>query len=270
MPNLRRVYKILPSQNFYVRSDYKIRKHPEYFPDEDSGVIWQPQVYDFAFYLGKVIGVEYIIDIGVGSGKKLQKFTDYFKIIGVDFGTNIKLFRENLPHQKIIKSNLEKGLPNIEKRVLEKSIIICADVVEHLKNPHRLLEQLAVLSKICPFVLISTPDRIKYYGDMHLGPSPNLAHVREWSLREFKNLLKSYKFAIFLTRYTQDSDKYARYFTILVLSGYLSASWYFKKLFYCQLQRNKAAKGMNKAQELITMFFLKWKYRVNHLKSRFI
>jgi|Napbiome12C3dose_1001474.scaffolds.fasta_scaffold00006_9 SAM-dependent methyltransferase len=208
-------------RNFCIKETYQIQLNPDYFLDEDNGVTWQEKIYDLAYFLGKRFGKKYIIDIGAGNGQKLRPFVNDFKITAIDFGENLDLLKASIPNQKIIRFDLEKGLPKFNPNTLEDTIIICADVLEHIKDPHQLLKQLAKLSYTCAFLLISTPDRDKYRGEEHNGPSPNPAHIREWSFDEFNRLLNEYRFNRFLVGYSLNCDLLNQKYAIFSLSGKL-------------------------------------------------
>jgi len=211
-------------RNFCIKETYQIQLNPDYFLDEDNGVTWQEKIYDLAYFLGKRFGKKYIIDIGAGNGQKLRPFVNDFKITAIDFGANLDLLRESIPNQEIIRFDLEKGLPEFDQKILKNAIIICADVLEHIKDPHKLLKQLAKLSHTCAFLLISTPDRDKYRGKDHNGPSPNPAHIREWSFNEFNKLLNEYHFNSFLLGYSLNCDLLNQKYAIFSLSGKLITS----------------------------------------------
>jgi hypothetical protein len=75
------------------------------------------------------------------------------------------------------------------------AIIICADVIEHLRRPEHLLERLqAALDDGAHLVLLSTPERDLWWGFAHRGPPPNEGHVREWNSAEFNALLAACRF----------------------------------------------------------------------------
>mmetsp|Transcript_126749 Transcript_126749/g.405862 ORF Transcript_126749/g.405862 Transcript_126749/m.405862 type:complete len:210 (+) Transcript_126749:557-1186(+) len=73
------------------------------------------------------------------------------------------------------------------------SIVIAAEVVEHLRRPRRLLRVLRRL--LAPgggavAAVLTTPDRDAWYDRRyHLGPPHNPAHVREWNATEFVRFL---------------------------------------------------------------------------------
>lgn len=65
---------------------------------------------------------------------------------------------------------------------------VCADVIEHLVDPTRLLASLAARPPGTHLV-ISTPDRGRVPGASRTGPPKNKRHVREWTIGEFSRLL---------------------------------------------------------------------------------
>jgi hypothetical protein len=79
-------------------------------------------------------------------------------------------------------------------------LLICADVIEHVKNPDALLD---FIKRAKPkTVVISTPDRdvlVELFYKWYLetdpawtgfnGPPFNQCHLREWSFVEFENYI---------------------------------------------------------------------------------
>lgn len=183
--------------NYYLKSGYRSREQPEYCLDLVENDIWQPQVYVLARYLGAILNGNYVIDIGCGMAFKLSKMYPDFQIIGIDYGTNIQLCREMYPNGTWIEHDLDspQRLP-IEESILKNSIIICADVIEHLVNPAFLLGNLKEMMELSAACLLSTPERDIERGFNHLGPPPNRSHVREWNLHELTQLFRSLHFNV--------------------------------------------------------------------------
>ena len=208
--------------NFLLPKNYKVNIKPLYFLDKnDRNRIYQPHVYELARFFAQKKEINYLIDIGCGNGEKLINFPKQTKIIGIDFGENLKTFKKNIPNAKIIKANLEKKFPVINKEILKSSIIICSDVLEHLVNPSILLKKLSEFSYIAPLILISTPDRDRVYSSKNLGPPKNPSHVREWALDELSALFTKYKFNYFLRGYTINNSVDKKKSTQLFISGNL-------------------------------------------------
>ncbi len=211
------------NDTFFIKQGYIANLNPEYFVDFSDQIEYQPYVYQLAKYLAERGEKKYIIDLGAGNGSKLVKYflnsdKSDINIIGVDYGKNLSYINK-IDKFQVIQFNLEEGLPNIDNEILKNTVVIAADVIEHLKNPHNFLKGLSLWSKITPYILISTPDRIRARGIEHNGPPPNLAHVREWSLQEFFELLKYYDFGNFLIGYTINNNLNKQKATILSISG---------------------------------------------------
>lgn len=181
-------------QNFYIKEGYIHRPEPEYFDDKPSGVIYQPDVYPLAARIGRALNYTHIVDIGCGVATKLATIHDAgFEIVGVDYGKNIGACRRFFPFGTWIEWDLESAgripFPDEIEGALTRSVIVCADVIEHLKDPTSLLANIHSIMEKAPVALISTPERDLARGEDHMGPPDNEAHVREWNIVEFKRLL---------------------------------------------------------------------------------
>lgn len=178
---------------FYIKPGYQIRQENAPYVDvQPTGTVYQPHVYELAIRLARMSNCKYIIDIGAGSGEKLKGLDKEFQIIAVDFAPNIKALRKNLPNAEVIDQNLEKGLPKISDAILAEATVISSDVIEHIVNPKKYIKGLAHMSKIAPFVVLSTPDRTRARGPESFGPPANPFHVREWTIDELFTLFKKY------------------------------------------------------------------------------
>ena len=115
----------------------------------------------------------------------------FSRTLGLDLPAAVAHCRGRWPEALWIEADLEcqEPLP-LEPGPLAGSIIIAADVIEHLLDPLALLENLRQLLEIAPVALISTPERDLVRGAGHNGPPPNRRHVREWSIAEFEQLLE--------------------------------------------------------------------------------
>jgi hypothetical protein len=155
-----------------------------------TGIEYQPDVYRRAARLARRRGASTIVDVGCGNARKLVALHPEFEVIGLDIGSNIERCRAAYPFGAWIEHDLESGTPlPVDDNVLRTSVIVCADVIEHLLAPERALRTLSGTPALC--LLVSTPDRWRVYGGEHLGPPANPAHVREWSRKELGLLLKS-------------------------------------------------------------------------------
>ena len=182
--------------NFYIKTGYRIREQPDYFideeTDEENQLIWQPEIYAFVAYLARTLNCTHLIDIGCGRATKLVEYHPEFEIIGIDYESNIQYCKKNYSFGTWLDWNLEQSefIP-LTTDVVKNAVIICADVIEHLVDPNRLLDNLCHLLNKAPVAIISTPDRDLVHGQEHMGPPLNPHHVREWNRNEFDHLLKT-------------------------------------------------------------------------------
>ena len=95
----------------------------------------------------------------------------------------------------------------LEDGLIRDSIVVCADVIEHLMNPNPLLGMIhGMLIQGSKAVVLSTPERDLTYGIGHFGPSPNLCHVREWNVEEFRRVLEGTGFKVAHLGLTPSND----------------------------------------------------------------
>jgi SAM-dependent methyltransferase len=180
--------------DWHLKLGYQARLRPQYFVDEliERGSIHQPDVYPFAAHLADRWGCDTILDIGCGRAGKLAPLHERFHVIGIDIGENLEYCRRTHAFGEWIERDLEvPGELPIPSEVLSRSLIVCADVIEHLVDPSPLLYELKRLLEHAPMALVSTPERDRARGIDDLGPPGNPHHVREWNRLEFGSLLGS-------------------------------------------------------------------------------
>jgi hypothetical protein len=176
----------------FLPASYRQRTQPQYFIDDPQpGIEYQPDVYRMAARLAESRGATTIVDVGCGRARKLTGLHPEFEIIGIDIGSNIDHCRRTYRFGTWIDHDLDRGerLP-IDQDVLSASVLICADVVEHLQQPQRVLRALRKATPLARAVLISTPDRIRIQEGSPDGPPNNPSHMREWTRAEFARLLR--------------------------------------------------------------------------------
>jgi len=176
---------------YMIRSGYESRPEPLYFVDLDpnTDIVYQPDVYTHASELASALGAWRLIDVGCGKAGKLVALEEHFETFGIDHGENIAWCREHHSTGVWIEHDLEQPDPiPVDAR---DSIVVCADVIEHLRQPQHLAAGLLrLLEDGALAVLISTPEREGTYGPWHQGPPPNVAHAREWTIRELTTFLR--------------------------------------------------------------------------------
>ncbi len=178
---------------FNVPASYKERIENDYFDDRSflsKIVVHQPEVYYAADFILRQTGRTIIVDIGSGNGKKLASIGSSAKQkYAIDYGVNVSFFEEHYPECKTYELNLENSnrdqLPVVDWK---ESVVICADVIEHLRSPSGLIDCLKHIFESGGIIVLSTPDREKLHGYLHEGPPINPAHVREWTLSELSAL----------------------------------------------------------------------------------
>ncbi|EOP70115.1 methyltransferase domain-containing protein [Bacillus cereus] len=209
--------KVIQENNYSIKKGYKSRSNPQYF-DDFTNMTWQPQVYALANYLGKYLDCSYVIDIGCGTAGKLVKCFPEFQIIGVDMGSNLEFCQKNYNYGTWINHDLESSqMLNISKDILDKSVIVCSDVIEHLKNPCYLLWNIKNMMNYAPACILSTPERDIVRGKNDFGPPENISHVREWNMNELVDLFNFFSLNIKFTGLTINNDVHKRRETILAM-----------------------------------------------------
>jgi hypothetical protein len=136
---------------FSIKAGYVARREPAYFIDHIPNVVFQPDVYTLAELLAELAGVSTIIDVGCGQAGKLLDLS--------------------VRHPEWSLVGIDYG-PNLSA---------C--------QKDRKLRDIAASQARA--VVFSTPERDVQHGYDHMGPSPNLCHIREWNAQEFHDYLAS-------------------------------------------------------------------------------
>ncbi len=195
---------------FCIKPGYRHREKAEYFVDdlhEHGGVVHQPDVYPFAAHLAGRQGCRWIVDVGCGRAAKLLPLASSFDLFGIDFGENFRWCRDQTSLE-VVEWNLElPGRLPVPDDVVQDSVVVCADVIEHLVDPRPLVENLVRLSASAATVLVSTPDRDRVRGPEDIGPPGNPAHVREWAFGELVGLFTAAGMAPSFAGLTRSNDR---------------------------------------------------------------
>jgi glycosyltransferase involved in cell wall biosynthesis len=160
---------------------------------DDSEIIWQEEVYQFARQLANSFQPARIVDIGTGTGIKLHTaFQGHPAIpLQVDWKDERDPLPDGAPQGAFLATNLEdfQDLEALEAALdpREPTLFILSDVIEHLQDPRPVLRTLRRLLKRHPQnrLVISTPDRHRVDGARAEGMPDNVGHVRQWTLNEF-------------------------------------------------------------------------------------
>lgn len=184
--------------DYCLKVGYQSREQPEYYAAYNAGVSWQQAVYEYAHCLAKLSRCQTIIDLGCGDGAKLQRFVPEFEVVGLDYGDNFAYCQSHYSQSKWLECDLEDvtTYPRWDKALLSGALIICADVIEHLRQPEVLLRMMRRWLPSVQGIVISTPERDLTHGKAHQGPPPNPCHVREWNTAEFLRLMAQFRLRV--------------------------------------------------------------------------
>lgn len=203
---------------YSIRSGYSARDLPEYFDDDLGGVVWQPDVYGDAGRIAARVGAHRIVDVGAGDGTKLAALHPAYDIVGIDFGANVERSAQRYPFGSWRHHDLDSPGPlPVTPEELAGAVIVCSDVIEHLRAPEILLDTLRAALGSASALLISTPERDLWHGVRSPGPPRNRHHVREWSIREFEHLLRGAGLPHLSIGLTRANDQTEEAFTIEAL-----------------------------------------------------
>jgi 2-polyprenyl-3-methyl-5-hydroxy-6-metoxy-1,4-benzoquinol methylase len=171
---------------YCIKRRYRHRLNNTFYDINTEGKSenWQREVYQTAAAHARLHGAKVIIDIGCGSGAKLVHFFENFHTVGFDLEPNVSHLRLRFPTREWRSVNLEESVADTA------GVVICADVIEHIPDPDRLMSFLARIS--FDRLYISTPERKLLYGFDHSGPPANSAHCREWTMVEFANYISNW------------------------------------------------------------------------------
>ena len=188
---------------------------------ETEGIVHQPHAYPFAAHLAARYGCTHVIDLGCGRAQKLALLHPELQPVGVDIGANVAWCRETYPFGEWIEWDFERpGALPIAPELARRSVLVCADVIEHLVDPTHLLSNLRLLLEEAPVALLTTPERDLVRGPEDTGPPANPHHVREWSRDELSSLLEWAGLRVEFLGLTAAQDQtFAKTTALAVLAG---------------------------------------------------
>ncbi|WP_195162135.1 glycosyltransferase [Mesorhizobium sp. NBSH29] len=204
--DLNKQYACTVQRNFGVEHGAKL--YNEIFDDgEPIEVVWQPDTYHEAKEYLQKAGCVRVIDVGCGSALKLRDLfsgSEATTVIAIDFAASLRAARENFPAAQHIECDLSSWEEVLMTAAALQSdaptVILCADVIEHLPDPRPALMLIRMLLETSPLnrAFISTPDRSDLrYGSKDTVPA-NPTHIREWTLKELSETMAAAGF--FLNR----------------------------------------------------------------------
>lgn len=169
-----------------------------------NDVRYQVPVYRWAASLlrkGRVSAP--VLDVGCGSGEKLithiASVTEGY--LGIDQPSGIASAQAKFPHGHWQAVDLASSASDASLSSRTFDLVICADVIEHVPDPHQLLAYVRRMIAPGGRAIISTPDRDRLEKATGLGPPHNPRHIREWNAEEFELLLSSHGFEVLRARH---------------------------------------------------------------------
>jgi hypothetical protein len=184
--------------NYCLPKNYIVRHNPTHHIDigfKDEG---QKEVYIFAQRFAIKNGYRKIVDIGCGSAYKLINYFGDMDTVGYEVEPTLSYLKNEYPN-KLWKSSGENADIRMENFYESCDVIICSDVIEHIKNPDTLIEFLLkfdakyyIISTPCREVLCNNAKFNNYYASSYYGPPINSAHALEWTMIEFIEYLSTY------------------------------------------------------------------------------
>jgi len=176
-----KIRSLYTPEQYGIKKGYRHRHESIYFDDRELTDEYQNEVYQMARSYADQFSYKTILDLGCGSAFKLLKFFSGFSTAGIEVNPTYDFLKEKYPGRTWINADEPATFPS------EADIIICADVVEHVRDPDELL---ATIRKIrFKFLFLSTPERDLVRGRVDYGPPDNKAHVREWNQAEFHDYI---------------------------------------------------------------------------------
>lgn len=210
------------NNNLWLPMGYRRNPRNEAYVDTPTALVYQPHVYSFAARLVQMSGARHLIDLGCGGGGgKLSWMPSGITIHVCDLEPDEVRLRTQLPGAalEVQSCNFEQACPVFADDVLGDAVVVCADVIEHLRDPRPLLRNLAAMASQCRYMLLSTPARDRARGAGDMGPPANPAHCQEWTLDEFVRLAREEGLQVPLHGYTWNTDFHGWKSTILALDG---------------------------------------------------
>ena len=196
-------------EDFFI-NNYVINNNPGHHIDvgwRDEG---QKEVYIFCRDFMKENNLNYVIDVGCGSGYKLTTILGEFNTLGIETEPCYTYLKETYPGFKWHLSGEPEKSFHVYDEIKDPDVVICSDVIEHIVNPNDLVDYLLslkskyyIISTPCREILCNHPKFSNNYKNSWNGPPNNNCHVREWTMEEFKQYI-SCKFSIVSSHYGEN------------------------------------------------------------------
>jgi hypothetical protein len=130
-----------------------------------------------------------VIDVGC-DGALLDTLRCQIKY-GLQIENRVDQSRKAFPDIRWIGCDPAAGLPSQLTVEASDTIAICANLIEQVSEPYRLLQDLSRFASSGGIVILSTTERLRAHGLNDVGPSRNDSDAREWSLTEWQELTRA-------------------------------------------------------------------------------
>ena len=167
-----------------IKNQYITRHRVIHFDTRGSTDKYQDEVYADTKRFFDENELRSLLDIGCGSGYKLMKYFENEDTVGLELSPAFEYLVETYPDRKWIRSDFQNPPEDLF------DMVICIDVIEHLKNPDDLMDYFQKID--FTYIVLSTPDREKLGFLASFGPPNNLHHIREWGKQEFIDYVSRY------------------------------------------------------------------------------
>jgi hypothetical protein len=181
----KKIFRLSGGMNRLFRKQSAFSIKPGYFhagftvdfDDTSNTDEWQKEVYLLAASLLKEKGVHSVVDVGCGSGYKLVNYFNGFQTKGIEIKPIYEWLKTKYPDHEWLQFEVT------DPSKITADLVICSDVIEHIKNPDMLMDFIAAIP--AKIIVISTPERDAVAGTSDYGPPANPSHFREWNAAEF-------------------------------------------------------------------------------------
>lgn len=170
---------------------------PSNFQKHTSKSIFQQffinNFYDSLIKVITPLHVKNILDAGCGEGFSLHKISEYNigeKLEGIDYSNEAILIGKKLFPNLSLKQASIYDLPYKDNTF---DLVLCTEVLEHLENPKKGLQEIVRVSK--KYILVSVPNEpffmmsnfLRGKNVMQFGNDPE--HIQHWTIFSFLKLM---------------------------------------------------------------------------------
>lgn len=158
-------------------------------PKNKKTAVFQCHLARYKFTL-KFVKNKVVLDAGCGTGYGADYLSNVCKeIIGIDISESaIRYARTHFQ-----KDNLKYEVINLTGLTFQNStfdIVCCLDVIEHIEDYKKAIQEIYRVLKSDGLFVISTPNKKIFSDNKPIPPNPH--HIREFYLSDFQGILRSY------------------------------------------------------------------------------